>query len=54
MKKESISDFNTKKERDNVLKCINEGDILLDSCQQAMGIEKETIKNLIEELLKKK
>lgn len=43
--------FNTKKERDNVVRCINEDDILLDSCQQAIGVEKETIKNLIIELL---
>jgi len=50
--KEAISYFNTKKERDSVVKCIWEDGILLDSCQQAMGIEKETIKNLVIELLK--
>lgn len=50
--KEATSFFNTKKERDNLLKCINEEENLLDSCQHAMGIEKETIKNLIIELLK--
>ena len=50
--KEAINRFNTKKERDDVLKCIKTEEYLLGSCQQAMGIEKEIIKNLVIELLK--
>jgi hypothetical protein len=50
--KEAVSHFNTKKERDDVLKCIKTEEYLVDSCQQATGVEKETIKNLILELLK--
>jgi hypothetical protein len=50
--KEAINHFNTRKERDDILKCIKKEEYLLDYCQQSMGIEKETIKNLILELLK--
>ena len=50
--KEAVNHFNTKKERDDVLKCIKTEEYLLDSCQQVMGIEKETIKNLVIELTK--
>lgn len=50
--KEAINHFNTKKERNDVLKCIKTEEYLLDSCQQTMGIEKEIIKNLVIELLK--
>jgi len=50
--KDGVSHFNTKKERDKVLKCIKTEEYLLDSCQQVMGVEKETIKNLVIDLLK--
>jgi len=50
--KEAVNHFNTKKERDDVLKCIKTEEYLLDSCQQATGIEKEIIKNLVIELTK--
>lgn len=50
--KEAIRRLNTKKERDEVLRCIQTEKELFDSSARVMGIEKETIKNLVITLLK--